>query len=292
MMMNSAAAFALGLIGGGVLVLGKLPGRLNLLALLLMIFLIAAAPLYIIGRVQVSTPVTGWLNSTFSEQETRALEARMMRKPLLGWLPAVTGSAVEEIFLQKLGYPKERVESTFFRFKQEDKLMEKVMQRPWFGWGGESRPRIFNSKGDDVSTSDGYWIINLGNRGFVGLISMCLAVLVPVARFTWAYAPRQWSHPALAAPAVMAIVLVLSLIDDLSNAMIDPLFILASGALAGLTGARLPSSAPGTKVPVKKETDALQPWTPPPKQEESIAETMLPGVLRRRLAARRSRPKP
>ncbi len=42
---------------------------------------------------------------------------------------------------------------------------------------------------------------------------------------------RGWSQPALAASVVIGVLLVLSVVDYLFNAMINPVFTLASGGL-------------------------------------------------------------
>jgi hypothetical protein len=277
--MNSAGAFGLGIVGAGVLfaacVMRWPVAFLGLLAI---------GPLYVGGRVLVSLnePPTGWLQAQFDENSTRELEARMMSKRLFSWAP-ITGAQVEEKMTETYG--KDRAESMFFRFKQEDKLMEKALLRPWFGWGGQARGHILDpATGKDVSITDGYWILTLGNRGFIGLGSLCLAILLPAVRFAFYHPQRQWTLPAVAPAAAIAVILVLSLIDDLSNAMINPLFILASGALASVTGTPLPGSG---RTAVRRPQETAQQIEPAEELPEPAVQR--PGVLNRRRPTTRPR---
>ena len=65
--------------------------------------------------------------------------------------------------------------------ENDDMLIAKAMQKPLFGWGGWSRNRVFEESGRDMAVTDGFWILELGSNGCVGLISMTLAMLLPVA---------------------------------------------------------------------------------------------------------------
>ncbi len=59
-----------------------------------------------------------------------------------------------------------RGKSLDFRFAQESQLLEHAKQKLYFGWGGWGRNRL------DNSTTDGYWIIALGQYGLFGFISI------------------------------------------------------------------------------------------------------------------------
>ena len=67
-----------------------------------------------------------------------------------------------------------------FRFMNEDLLAAKAMQRPVFGWGGWGRSRVFSEEtGEDLTVTDGLWIIILGSSGFFGLITLMSMLLLP-----------------------------------------------------------------------------------------------------------------
>jgi hypothetical protein len=168
--------------------------------------LLAAAPLYVGLRA----------SSAWSGEE------------LVGWLGA--------------NYDEGRAQSLDFRLENEDCLVDKALEQPVFGWGGWGRSRIHDDEGKDVSVADGVWIIALGERGFVGLAALGLTVLLPAARFAWKYPPRRWSEPALAPAAAGAVLLALYAIDCLMNAMINPVYLLAAGGVAGLTCRTIPEA--------------------------------------------------
>lgn len=62
----------------------------------------------------------------------------------------------------------ERAQSMEVRFTNEDKLLARAMQRPFFGWGSYGRNRIFDEYGIDRCITDGLWVMTLGSLGFVG----------------------------------------------------------------------------------------------------------------------------
>jgi hypothetical protein len=137
-------------------------------------------------------------------------------------------SAVE---LTRLLVGQSRADSLDFRLENDDFLIAKALQQPIFGWGGWGRNRVFDELGQDVATTDGYWIIIFGILGFVGLISMTLTMLLPLALFLKRFPIEQWNQPGLASVAVIATVLDLFLIDCLMNAMPNVIYVIAAGGL-------------------------------------------------------------
>jgi O-antigen ligase len=127
-----------------------------------------------------------------------------------------------------------RAQSLDFRLENENQLVDKALENPVFGWGGWGRSRIRDAEGKEATVADGLWIIALGERGFVGLVALGLTLLLPAARFARAFPPRRWSEPAVAPAAAAAVVLMLFAIDCLMNAMVNPVYLLAAGGLAGL----------------------------------------------------------
>jgi hypothetical protein len=131
-------------------------------------------------------------------------------------------------------FGEERAKSFALRVHSENLLAEKAMERPWFGWGRWNRNRVIDDRGRDRAPTDGLWIIMLGQGGIVGLAALTLVILLPTL-LVWKRCPlRLWSHPGVAATAAIAVLLVLHMIDNLLNAMLDPVFILALGSLAGV----------------------------------------------------------
>jgi tetratricopeptide (TPR) repeat protein len=132
-----------------------------------------------------------------------------------------------------------RVQSLDFRLENEDLLAAKALEQPFFGWGGWSRARVFDTTGRDMSITDGYWIILLGNQGLIGLGSGTLVLLLPLILLIHRVPPRRWIEPRFGAAAALAILLILYMIDNLFNAMMNPIYALAVGGLTALQPVRI-----------------------------------------------------
>ncbi len=128
---------------------------------------------------------------------------------------------------------EKRAESLETRFINENLLNERAFQKPVFGWAGWGRSRVYDRYGKDISITDGQWVIAVGQNGLVGLFSFTAAILLPVWLTLKRFPIRFWAHPRVAPAAAMAVVLTLYMIDNLLNAMINPVFMLVAGALAG-----------------------------------------------------------
>lgn len=128
----------------------------------------------------------------------------------------------------------ERAESLKFRMDNENILAQKAMQRPLFGWGTWGNARVYDDQGNDVSITDGLWIIVFGNHGLVGLLSLTLSILMPLFLLIRYYPAHSWSDPRVAPAAVLALLLGLYMVDNLLNAMVNPIFLVMAGGISGL----------------------------------------------------------
>jgi O-antigen ligase len=96
----------------------------------------------------------------------------------------------------------------------------------------------------DTTITDGLWIIALGNTGLVGLCASTLSLLLPAIVFLRRVPMRQITDP-LIAPAICAtVLLILYTIDNLFNAMLNPIYLVAAGGLVSVAGVRNPQPAP------------------------------------------------
>jgi hypothetical protein len=142
----------------------------------------------------------------------------------------------------------EREQSVAFRLQQEERLVEKAMQRPALGWGRFGRSRVYDEDGNDVSVTDSLWVIVLGTSGIVGLSALGLAFVLPTLLLLRRHPARRWRRPELAPAAAIAVVTVLWVIDCLLNAMTGPLFPAMCGSTISFVGARWsqrPRAVPG-----------------------------------------------
>jgi hypothetical protein len=128
----------------------------------------------------------------------------------------------------------ERADSLRDRLGEEELLIARASERPVWGWGGFGRWRVKDEvTGEDLTSSDGMWIIVRGERGMVGLVTITLVLLLPFVLLLKRVPARQWGHPAYAGAVTLAMILMLWSIDNLFNAMHNPVYIIAAGGLSG-----------------------------------------------------------
>jgi hypothetical protein len=137
-------------------------------------------------------------------------------------------------------FSEDRGQSLQFRFDNEKILVEKALDGTFFGWGGWNRSRVFDEEGKDISVTDGLWIITLGTKGIYGLVLLVIVIELPVLLLLYRSNPEQWNTSKYAAIAVMAVLLVLYMIDNLLNGMVNPIFMLFNGGLCGLLSQGVP----------------------------------------------------
>lgn len=128
-------------------------------------------------------------------------------------------------------FDDDRGQSLGFRWQNEDMLVAKALQKPVFGWGGWGRARVYNEKQEDISYTDGLWVILLGNTGAFGFGSFLTAWLLPCYIFAWRYKPKEWGEPIAAAQATVVCISVLYMIDCLLNAFPNAVYVAALGGL-------------------------------------------------------------
>lgn len=134
----------------------------------------------------------------------------------------------------------ERGRSLEGRLVNDTMLADKALERPAFGWGGWGRSRIYDENGKDICVTDGLWIIALGTTGLVGLASLTGILTLPPLLLLRRYPARQWLDPQIAPAAVAAVLVVLYMVDNLFNAMFNPVYFMAAGGLISAAAARYP----------------------------------------------------
>ena len=111
-------------------------------------------------------------------------------------------------------------------------MLERASQRIMFGWGRWGRSRIYDEWGNDISVTDGRWIITLGQFGILGFLAEfgLLALTVFRAASALRFAESERDSVFLAA---LALIIAINMIDLLPNASLSPWTWLLAGALAG-----------------------------------------------------------
>ncbi|SFI48416.1 hypothetical protein [Albimonas pacifica] len=173
----------------------------------------------------------------------------------------------------------QRAASLDYRFRNEDILLDKAIEKPIFGWGGWARNRVFHPEtGRDMSVTDGTWIISLGVGGIVGFISR-FGLLVAPLFMLW----RLRNRPDLGAQTTgLALVLAINLVDLLPNSSQWPLTWLIVGVLTG-QAETLRAAAPAAAAAARRMTPRRRGQPPPRPDPDAPAPAPAgPAPLRRR----------
>jgi len=131
-------------------------------------------------------------------------------------------------------FSRDRADSLQFRFDNESILLKKALDGSFFGWGGWSRSRVMDNNGKDIAVTDGKWIIVYGLNGVYGLSVFVMMIQLPVILFIFRLKPEVWKSVTFATPAAMAIFISLTMIDNLLNAMENPIYMVIGGGLIGM----------------------------------------------------------
>lgn len=140
---------------------------------------------------------------------------------ILNWNAAPVVEAAESI-------NQDRALSLQCRIDQEVRLINKALQRPFFGWGAWGRNRDYQNGG---SLTDSFWIIVFGQRGLIGLLSIGLVLLMPIWLMVKRLPLEAWSDAEHSPVAALSMVLLGFTIDCLVNAMISPIYFVVAGSL-------------------------------------------------------------
>jgi len=109
-------------------------------------------------------------------------------------------------------------------------LLERAHEKHLFGWGGWGRNLVRDPQsGVIISVPDGEWIIVFGTFGWVGYLSKMGLLAMPLFLL--------WRTARRAAPTVqvsaLALILSVTLVDMLINAILTPYTWLIAGAILG-----------------------------------------------------------
>jgi hypothetical protein len=129
----------------------------------------------------------------------------------------------------------DRISSIEVRIRSEDLMWQKAQTHLYFGNGDWGRALVYDRYGRQMSVPDAFWIYTLSASGIFGLLTVYLAMLIGPVQLCSRIPAKYWGQP-LAAPAIaLAVIVVLHMCDNLFNAMLSPIFMMASGAVAGVS---------------------------------------------------------
>ena len=133
-------------------------------------------------------------------------------------------------------FDAERVGSLTIRLLQEDLFVQKAMGKPLFGWGGYSRgwPIDPETGKKMIRMVDALWIIIFSSKGFFGLVSLMSSILIGPWIVLRSFMKKTKELDLDFMPqVVLSLIVILFMIDCLVNAMVNPIYIMTSGALVG-----------------------------------------------------------
>ncbi|MFB0976566.1 MAG: hypothetical protein QMC73_02780, partial [Myxococcota bacterium] len=127
-----------------------------------------------------------------------------------------------------------RAKSFQSRLHTEETMLERIKERPWFGWASPGRSGVRDPVTGQLDTVyDGYWIIVLGKRGIIGFITTFALLLLPI--FIAGRAISRIRAPEdRALLGALSLMIAVSTFDLLPNSTVDNYLTVLSGALAGL----------------------------------------------------------
>jgi hypothetical protein len=129
----------------------------------------------------------------------------------------------------------ERAQSLDYRLSNEQSVVAQTLRQPIFGWGrwGRAYP-ILPETGKPVVV-DSFWIIAFGEAGWFGLSCIMTALVLPgLILIQTRLPPTVWMKPEVAPVAALIICQLMYTLDCLVNAMVNPIFSVLVGGLAGL----------------------------------------------------------
>mgnify|MGYP001279894571 CR=1 FL=1 len=139
----------------------------------------------------------------------------------------------------------DRASSFEYRLKNEEILLAHANQKPLAGWGIWGRSRVYDDKtGDDISVTDGSWIIAVTVYGWVGYLGF-FGLLTGALILLWL---RRKSLGIDAIDSAIMLILAANLFDLIPNSsMVPPIWL-----LAGLCWARLDRQAAAISATVPR----------------------------------------
>lgn len=128
-----------------------------------------------------------------------------------------------------------RAQSLAFRFYNEEFLLSHASEKPFLGWGSWGRNRVYDlDTFQDLSVTDGRWIIVLGTRGWLGFIAEHFFIVLSIVSAAVVIGKRSIAtNKEINLLSAHALIVSFILIDQLPNTSISYFYWFFIGALYG-----------------------------------------------------------
>ncbi|UWQ92253.1 hypothetical protein K3727_05490 [Rhodobacteraceae bacterium M382] len=138
---------------------------------------------------------------------------------------------MDAIIAQAQEFNPDRAESLAYRALNEEILMNRAHEKPWFGWGGWSRNLIVDIRSrESVTIPDGRWIIVFGTVGWVGYVAEMGLLALPVWLLWLRTDARTPPSPEVSA---ISLIVAVTMVDMLLNATLTTYTWMCVGAILG-----------------------------------------------------------
>jgi hypothetical protein len=130
-----------------------------------------------------------------------------------------------------------RASSFGTRVKNEDLLLAKANEKPILGWGSWGRNRVYaKGTGQDISVTDGGWIMQYGAWGWFGYLSFFGLFFAAIFRARSAVRGPVTENSIVIGG--LSLLVAINLLDSIPNSAILPFTFLAAGSVAGAVRVR------------------------------------------------------
>jgi hypothetical protein len=175
-------------------------------------------------------PLVRWAQPRLQMRIAVVLAVAAFSYPLLRTIDAVPTSAMVGAAAM---VSEERAASLKTRLDNEGALLARASERAIFGWGRWGRNRIYDDEsGQDMSITDGRWIITLGGFGIIGFVAEFGLLLLPIVRAASARRFAESPRDSIFLGA-MTLILAANMIELIPNSTLSPWTWLMAGALLG-----------------------------------------------------------
>jgi hypothetical protein len=180
----------------------------------------------------IITPLILFTTPRLQIHVASALAILVFSYPVLRQAEVIPFEAALNVAKQYAG--ERRAKSFQARLYTEETMLERIKERPWFGWASPGRSGVRDAvTGEFKTVYDGYWVILLAKRGIVGFISIFALLLLPI--FIAGRAISRIRAPEdRALLGALSLMIAFSTFDLLPNSTVDNYLTIFSGALAGL----------------------------------------------------------
>jgi hypothetical protein len=130
------------------------------------------------------------------------------------------------------GKSSDRAQSLSFRFENENLLLGHALERPFFGWSGYGRSRLYDDYGKDMTVIDGAWVGEMSAHGFMGFFFYYAILLTPLyyARKAVGLIKDKKDQAYFAS---LSVLLLICILDSIPNTGMRSMHWFLAGALLG-----------------------------------------------------------